>query len=274
MRSIWFVALIVGLGIGFSAGQQTSPSAPPPMPDTLPAKVMVYTMGPGVTAPELLPVTQTPIPNEKCKKKVKSMIPISLYVDAEGVPRDLNLLYPKELKLDEMALKIVAADWFKPGTYKGLPVPVAETVVVTLYACMAEKKDSSGQQTDQVRLWSLPEQNAIPLQKSPEIDDIASIGALEKVGGKVSAPVIVHSVVPEFTDEARRAKYWGVVLVSIIVDAQGMPRDLHVVHPIGMGLDQKAIEAVKKFRFKPAMKDGKPVPVKVTIEVNFRLYTR
>jgi TonB family protein len=84
----------------------------------------------------------------------------------------------------------------------------------------------------------------------------------------------VHSVVPEFTDEARRAKYWGVVLVSIIVDAQGMPRDLHVVHPIGMGLDQKAIEAVKKFRFKPAMKDGKPVPVKVTIEVNFRLYTR
>ena len=271
MRALWVVALFIGLGTSFSGGQQSSPSAPPPVPDAQPAKVMVYTLGPGVTAPELLPGTPRIFLDEKCKKKVKSMIPISLYVDAEGVPRDLTILYPKESKLDELALKTVAGDRFKPGTYKGLPVPVAETVVVTLYACMAEKKNSFGQQTDQVRLWSLPEQNAIPLQKPTETDEIALLGALEKVGGRVSVPVIVHSVVPEFTDEARRAKYWGVVLVSIIVDAQGMPRDLHVVHPIGMGLDQKAIEAVKKYRFKPAMKDGKPIAVPVKIEINFRL---
>jgi TonB family protein len=139
---------------------------------------------------------------------------------------------------------------------------------------MDKRKDSSGQQIDQVRLWSPPEQKAIPLQKPTETDEIALLGALEKIGGSVSAPVVVHSVVPEFTDEARKAKYQGAVIVSIIVDAQGMPRNVHVTRPLGMGLDQKAIEAVMKFRFKPAMKDGKPVPVQVSIEINFRLYTR
>jgi TonB family protein len=274
MRALWAIAFFVGLATCYSGGQQTSPSGPPPVPDAQPAKLMVYTSGPGVTAPELLPGTPSIFLDEKCKKKVKSTIPISLYVDAEGVPRDLTILYPKELKLDELALNMVASDRFKPGTYKGLSVPVAETVLVTLNVCMDEKKNSSGQQTDQVRLLSLPEQKAVPLQKPPETDEIVNFGALEKVGGKVSAPVILYAPNPEFTDEARRAKYSGVVLVSIIVDTQGIPRNLHVVHPIGMGLDQKAIAAVKKYRFKPAMKDGQPVPVKIGIEVNFRIYPR
>ena len=77
----------------------------------------------------------------------------------------------------------------------------------------------------------------------------------------------------EFSDEARRAKYQGVCLVSLIVDAQGNPQNVHVVRPLGMGLDEKALEAVRKYKFKPAMKDGRtPVPVLMSIEVNFRLY--
>ncbi|MGA2887583.1 MAG: energy transducer TonB [Terracidiphilus sp.] len=98
-------------------------------------------------------------------------------------------------------------------------------------------------------------------------------GGLYRIGGAVSAPVLVYSIDPEFSDEARRAKYQGVCLISIIVDAQGNPQNPHVVRALGMGLDEKAIEAVKKFKFKPAMKDGKtPVPVPITVEVNFRLY--
>lgn len=98
-------------------------------------------------------------------------------------------------------------------------------------------------------------------------------GGLYHIGGAVSAPVLVYSIDPEFSDEARRAKYQGVVLISIIVDAQGNPQNPRVVRALGMGLDEKALEAVKKFRFKPAMKDGKtPVPVPITVEVNFRLY--
>jgi protein TonB len=98
-------------------------------------------------------------------------------------------------------------------------------------------------------------------------------GGLYRVGGGVSAPVALNSVEAEFSDEARRAKYQGVCLISLIVDAQGNPQNPRVVRALGMGLDEKAIEAVKKYKFKPAMKDGKtPVPVMITVEVNFRLY--
>jgi len=98
-------------------------------------------------------------------------------------------------------------------------------------------------------------------------------GGLYHVGGGVSAPVPLNSVEAEFSDEARRAKYQGVCLIQMIVDAHGMPQDPHVIRALGMGLDQKALEAVRKYRFKPAMKDGRiPVPVMITVEVNFRLY--
>jgi len=98
-------------------------------------------------------------------------------------------------------------------------------------------------------------------------------GGLYRVGGGVSAPVPLNQVEAEFSDEARRAKYQGVCLVSLIVDAQGNPQDPHVVRTLGMGLDEKAMEAVRKYKFKPAMKDGHtPVPVMITVEVNFRLY--
>jgi TonB family protein len=98
-------------------------------------------------------------------------------------------------------------------------------------------------------------------------------GGLYHVGGGVSAPVALNSVEAEFSDEARRAKYQGVCLISLIVDAQGNPQNPRVIRTLGMGLDEKALEAVRKYKFRPAMKDGRtPVPVMITVEVNFRLY--
>jgi periplasmic protein TonB len=98
-------------------------------------------------------------------------------------------------------------------------------------------------------------------------------GGVYQIGGGISAPQALNSVEAEFSDEARRAKYQGVCLISMIVDTNGMPQNPRVVRPLGMGLDEKALEAVRKYRFKPAMKDGKTaVPVMITVEVNFRLY--
>lgn len=97
-------------------------------------------------------------------------------------------------------------------------------------------------------------------------------GGVYHIGGGVSAPVPIFTPEAEFSDEARRAKYQGVVLISLIVDAQGNPQNPRVVRPLGMGLDEKALEAVRKYKFKPAMREGKPVPVMMSIEVNFRLY--
>jgi TonB family protein len=97
-------------------------------------------------------------------------------------------------------------------------------------------------------------------------------GGLYRIGGGVSAPVPIFTPEAEFSDEARRAKYQGVCLISLIVNANGDPVNPRVVRPLGMGLDEKALEAVRKYKFKPAMKEGKPVPVMMSIEVNFRLY--
>ena len=97
-------------------------------------------------------------------------------------------------------------------------------------------------------------------------------GGLYHVGGGVAAPQLIYGPEPEFSDEARRAKYQGIVVVSLIVDAQGNPQRIQVVRHLGMGLDEKAIEAVKQYKFKPATLQGRPVPVEVNIEVNFRIY--
>jgi TonB family protein len=96
-------------------------------------------------------------------------------------------------------------------------------------------------------------------------------GGVYRIGGDVSAPQIITKVEPEYSEEARKAKYQGVVMLSIVVDANGIPRDIKVVRPLGLGLDEKAIEAVQRWRFRPAMKGGKPVAVTANVEVNFRL---
>ena len=97
-------------------------------------------------------------------------------------------------------------------------------------------------------------------------------GGIYRVGGGVSAPRVTYDPDPQYSDEARKAKYQGVVVLWAIIDAEGKPRDLKVARSLGMGLDEKAIEAVRQWRFQPAMKDGRPVSVMVNIEVSFRLY--
>lgn len=96
-------------------------------------------------------------------------------------------------------------------------------------------------------------------------------GAVYRIGGEVSTPVLISKIEPEYSEEARKAKYSGTVLLSVIIDANGHTRDIHVVRPLGLGLDEKAIEAVSKWRFRPAMRGGRPVPVQAQVEVNFRL---
>jgi len=96
-------------------------------------------------------------------------------------------------------------------------------------------------------------------------------GGVHRIGGGVSAPTLIFKVEPEYSEEARKAKFQGTVILYVVVDEKGMPRNLKVIRPLGLGLDEKAIEAVQKWRFKPGTKDGKPVAVAAQIEVNFRL---
>jgi protein TonB len=97
-------------------------------------------------------------------------------------------------------------------------------------------------------------------------------GGPRRIGGGVSAPQVIYQVEPEFSEEARKAKVAGNVLVNLWVDTNGLPSHVHVIRGVGMGLDEKAVEAVKQYKFKPAMENGKPVLVELNIEVNFQIF--
>jgi TonB family protein len=109
-------------------------------------------------------------------------------------------------------------------------------------------------------------------QTTPASSNFADPQQVYHVGGDVSAPKLVYAPDPVFTEKARRAKYQGACVISTVVDALGNPTRVQVARHLGMGLDKKAVEAVKQYRFTPAKRLGNPVAVKVNIEVNFRLY--
>jgi periplasmic protein TonB len=96
-------------------------------------------------------------------------------------------------------------------------------------------------------------------------------GGAYRIGGGVSAPVPIFQPEPEYSEEARKAKWQGTVMLSLVVDESGKAVGIKVTKSLGLGLDEKAIEAVQKWRFKPGTKDGKAVPVIASVEVNFRL---
>lgn len=93
-----------------------------------------------------------------------------------------------------------------------------------------------------------------------------------RVGGGVSAPRILYAPDPDYSEEARKAKFQGTVTLWLIVGPDGHPRDTRVARSLGMGLDEKAIAAVNRWKFEPALKDGRPVPVQINVEVNFRMF--
>lgn len=98
-------------------------------------------------------------------------------------------------------------------------------------------------------------------------------GGLFSVGGNVSAPIPIYKPEPAYSEEARKAKYQGTVVLWIIVDAQGnVNSDVRVVKPLGLGLDEKATETVRTWKFKPAQRNGVPVAVRVIVEVTFKLF--
>jgi TonB family protein len=286
MRALWIVALIVGMAAKISGGQMIAVSAVAGAP---PAPVKIYAVGTDGTAPELLPPSQTSAFIDTCKKRADGKVTLAVVIDEKGQPIELTYLHPLGTVLDQIAFDTVVADRFKPGMHDGAPAAVAESVEVSLHGCIVKTKDSKGKTAYQLWLRSQPEQSfaplPVPLEKiifadlgdlypAGRIKNISSdsIAGIHQIGSGVSAPVPVYNVEAEFSDAARNAKYGGKCLLSLVVDSQGKPQDIRLRRPLGMGLDEKAIEAVSKYRFKPAMNHGQPVAVRVMIEVNFRIY--
>ena len=125
------------------------------------------------------------------------------------------------------------------------------------------------------------EKSTVSLSKLYPLDDVVGSGAYRvgggvtppvyRVGGGVTPPTLLRKTGPEYTEEARAAKFQGTVVLYVEIGPDGTATNIKVQRSLGMGLDEKAVEAVKKWQFSPGKKDGNPVTVAATIEVNFRL---
>ena len=284
-------ALLAGfagiLSAGFNASCQVSaPANPSPA-------VPVFVAGDGVTAPELLlPVKHIDLPPGKCKNSQTGATTLSFIVDETGMPRNITFLNVRGDDIDKLALHVVATDRFKPATRNGTAVPVWWSEAVSVKTCSERTKDSQGRKIVTVRPGSQPEQQFSPPQSpAPEAvltaentsatqpsdahrDADARLYKVNPNGG-LSAPVAINmkGIAAQFSNEARKKRIQGICLLSLIVDRNGLPENIRIVKSLGYGLDENAIEAVSRYRFRPAMKNGiEPVPVMITVEVNYRLY--
>lgn len=222
-----------------------------------------------VSEPQIIPTKMPILPEDKCKKERHESVSVAVTIDQKGLPRQIYLLTANGTMADRLAMQAVAGDLFIPARQGGMPVTVARAVLVEMDTCTGKVKQDDGEKREQTWLASLPVQTIKPLPAGIPTEPNSKF---YRVGGNVSAPVALFTPEAHFSDEARKARLQGECYISIIVDTNGIPRNPRVVKPLGKGLDEEAIKAVMQYRFKPALKNGsEPVPVMVTIAVNFRL---
>jgi TonB family protein len=279
MRRECVVALSLVFVASSGAGQSQSASATSEPAIAQAAASTVYYAGPDVTAPELLPMNGLTFVDHRCKK-FDGTIELAAVVDASGQARQMTFLRPLGSDLDKLALRILEADRFKPGMHNGVPAAVGISIEVRLQSCIEHSKNDEGKDIYTANLRSEPSQSLQISQAPPEgmrptlrnsalaEQGVAQIG--QRYG--VTAPVPLNSVQAVFSDYGRSQKINGVCLVKFIVDVNGMPQNARVIKSLEASMDRNAIEAVYKYRFKPALKNGEPVPVMLTVRVDFKIY--
>ena len=102
-------------------------------------------------------------------------------------------------------------------------------------------------------------------------DGPGSVGYRTSLGNSLTGPVPIYNPDPEFSEQARKAKLQGQVILEVVVDTDGRAHEIRVRNGLGLGLDEKAIEAVQTWKFRPGRRNGKAIPVAATIYINFRL---
>jgi TonB family protein len=249
--------------------------------DNGPDRVKVYNVDAGMTAPELLQAASPEPSGASCSKKNRSVLTtnINFIVDAGGEPRNLYFKQATGTELDRVAMRMGFANRFKPAVLEGQPVATWAVLETEFHVC-EESKKVDGNKVVSYSLAAPPIQTLKQGTQSASeaiFTGITSFGNLSiglfRVGGGISAPVPILSPEAQFSEEARRRKISGICLVTLIVDSQGMPQNVRVIRKLDPSLDEKAVVAARKYRFKPAFKGGlMPVPVAVTLEINFRLY--
>ncbi len=244
LRSPVIISTGIGLSSG-SAGNRTAPPPPPPPPTADGAATPangVYRVGGGVTAPTLVSKVEPAYTEQARAAGLQGTVVLYIEVDPTGRAYNIRVQRSLGLGLDETAIEAVRQWRFTPGKKDGKPVTVAATIEVNFRS----QQFASG-------------------------ETIVNSIQTSRTDGLTTPPKLIRKVEPEYTEQARQARYQGAVVLAIEVGADGVPRNIRVQRSLGMGLDEKAVEAVSRWVFQPAMKDSQPVTAASTIEVNFRL---
>jgi TonB family protein len=251
---LWLVAALSGV----SKAQQSA---------SMPANV--YGFGSEVGSPEILPFEANLNPPQACQGRFDGRVKLSLEIDPAGLPQKIMFIEPHFDDLDRLALEIVAADRFRPGTLNGAPVPVLASLEVIIKGCIFDSVDAGGNKEQNLRLRELPGQT-LGRPGEPKAKTIIRDSEDSK-HPDISAPLALNSVVAQYSPEGRRLHINGNCIVAVIVDEHGMPKNPRMEKGLEPGMDQNALIAVEKYRFKPAIKNGTPVPVMIKVQVAFRL---
>jgi len=200
-----------------------------------------------------------------------------MYANGQGVSKDYveavrwYRMAADQARFGDCLAQIKLGEMYERG--EGVPKDLITAYMWSNFAA-ANGSDVGKWDREKIEKQMTPQQiseaQRLTREWKPNIGNQQSLGGY-RIGGGVSAPSVLSKVEAEYTEEARRANIQGTVVLSLVVDDQGRPQNLKVLRSLRTDLDQKAIQAVEKWRFNPGIKDGKPVPVMATIEVNFHL---
>ena len=265
MRNVYTLFAFVGLLAIPAYGQEGAAPAtqdgPLSIKPTLPIadRDGAYRVGSGIKSPVLTNAVNPDVPSAADDRIPSRHFQFQVVVNADGTIKLRDVFPNDQSRYLDNAISAVKHSTFQAGSLNGLPVPV----LVCVGVAYSPFRPPSTQivDCDQERLRRIDAGQ----YSGPPVDDPF------KPPPGATHPVVIHSVVAEFSDQARRARYEGSGLVSLIVNEQGMPTEIHIERHLEYGLDDKMIEAVSQYRFRPATLDGKPIPVRIRIEISFRL---
>jgi TonB family protein len=210
----------------------------------------VYSLGPGIKSPVRISFSRAGPADAIAPCRHPTVV--SAVVNVDGTLKVRGVYQPDDQACDKLAIAAIEESRVRPATLNGEPVPVLVCLGVPFASRLAPPV---------ARPTACPYNlGATPLGNTDTFEP--------RPGTK--PPVAIYSPSPEYSREARKKKIQGDVTVSTIIDEEGRPTKVHLEKGIGYGLDENALEAVRRYRFQPATTNGKPVAARMTIEVKFR----
>jgi TonB family protein len=223
-------------------------------------------------APVLLPPSLTVSAPKHCDA-LDGVVKFTANIDAAGLPREVKMLEASDRRLVGFATNLVETLRFQPAVLAGAPVAVTVELTVGLHTCAQREKHPADVDFYQIALRAHP-LIALAVVTPPLTQDIVSpvrteAATTEQVGGHISAPIPIVVTDPQIP-VSRKFQKRGLCLLGVTIAANGVAQDIHVVRSLDPELDNNAIEAVKSWRFKPALRDGGvPVAVAGTVAARF-----